>query len=139
MKEEVAYIGNAAKIKTTWVEKSIYILTEPDGETVRYVGQSKNVYQRFVGHYASGRSEGGCWEFERKAVWIRSLRLRGEMPRMFVIDIVSPEQADTIEKKWIRHYNSDGRSTLNGQVSRAESQRYLEESGVLLYINLDPL
>ena len=107
MKEEIFLPKNEPKETV-----SIYILTEPDGETVRYVGQAVEPPRRFFRHWASGGER--LWHgLAPREKWIRRLRRRELIPRMFVIEIVPIAEGAAAEKKWILYYNSEGRQTLN--------------------------
>lgn len=91
----------------------IYILTEPNGKTVRYVGQTIDPQRRLRSHLFPGAS-GRFGVGPQKTKWILDLRKKKLMPRMFVIEVVPAGEELETEQKWIDFYNSDGRQTLNG-------------------------
>ena len=91
---------------------TIYVLTEPDGETVRYVGQSEDPEARLRSHITVARCP-VYWN-GAKNLWIARLQELNQIPRMFELEVVKKPDADQAEKKWIRHYNINGRRTFNG-------------------------
>lgn len=86
----------------------IYVLCEPDGTTVRYVGKTTNPRKRYSQHVYST-------EKTHRACWIRSLRKRGERPVMRVIETVPDDVSwQEREKYWIAHYREIGANLTNG-------------------------
>lgn len=90
-------------------KQGIYTLSDPRDGTVRYVGRTTNIYQRFYGHYS--KSGGGTL---RKQKWIIELRRLGLSPIMEIIEEVNwPNNLKEREKYWIRTYLEQGAPLLN--------------------------
>lgn len=90
----------------------IYVLTEPDGETVRYVGKS-NEYR------LKGRLKEHCRPSMRKFhthknMWIRSLLAKGQRPILKVIEECTEETYRDREHYWVDHYKNLGVDLTNG-------------------------
>lgn len=92
------------------METYIYVLCEPDGETVRYVGKTIDVQQRFSDHTKPMRKK----RRTHKENWIASLQAQGLTPIMRVIEVV-PADGDwtAAEAKWIEYYRSVGANLTN--------------------------
>lgn len=88
----------------------IYALTEPDGVTVRYVGQTVNLVERYKKHL---RVNSGQQNIHR-VNWIRSVLNRGEKPLMIELEAVPPCGAwEEREKYWIAYYRELGFDLTN--------------------------
>lgn len=100
------------EMKSASVESYIYVLCEPDGETIRYVGWTMNLKRRFRSHiYEAKRRR----YITHKNNWIFSLLQRGEQPVMKQIDAIPPYgDRSTAEQKWIAHFRSLGCELTNG-------------------------
>ena len=96
-------------------EVSIYVLTEPDGITVRYVGKAQVPQSRYLSHIAETKAE---WASGKRMRWFAALLAQGKRPRMFVIEVTTKAGAAAAEGRWIYHYNTEGRKTLNSSCSR---------------------
>lgn len=82
----------------------VYALFDPETDDVRYVGQSVDPVQRYVGH---------CLEDPTpKGQWVASLRTRGLLPTMRVLRCVPREHIDDREREAIAEFSS-GHDLLN--------------------------
>ncbi len=79
----------------------IYALIDPRTEKVRYVGQSREVFERLKQHL---RRE--AWAPVYKSEWLRELREAGFMPTLRLLEEVSEEDADAAERRQIAFYAS---------------------------------
>lgn len=84
----------------------IYVLCEPDGETVRYVGKSVNPEYRYRQHVSRHELKRvPCY----KSNWVLSLLNRGLKPVMHIIEEVAPgDDWPARERYWIEHYQAEG-------------------------------
>lgn len=81
---------------------SIYGLEDPRTSIIRYVGQSDDVYRRFIEHMTSNNPENpkDCWiQYE-----LRPLNLMVVMRNFEVIDF-DQKLANEREAYWIHHYS----------------------------------
>lgn len=87
---------------------SIYGLIDPRDYTTRYVGISRNVYQRLITHI-------NCTEDnEQKNAWIGELKQLNLMVIMQTLGTAETyEEAMRIEGQWIRDYHSTGMQLFN--------------------------
>ena len=85
----------------------IYALTEPDGETIRYIGCSKHPQKRLREHINQYNDNG------RKTRWIRSLLENGKRPCLLIIDSCRSEIARDMEWKYYGYYKAIGCDLLN--------------------------
>jgi hypothetical protein len=88
---------------------SIYILTDPRDNSVRYVGQSADPASRLLGHI----SDNHMITKSRKHSWVLNLRAIGMTPRMFVVDNVETAESNAAERRWIEHFRAKGADLLN--------------------------
>lgn len=86
----------------------IYGLVDPRSGCLRYVGQTKNLKERFWGHTGMASVSR-----HRCAAWIRGLRKLGLKPVLEVLEEVSTEQANDAERFWIASLRAAGASLLN--------------------------
>jgi hypothetical protein len=86
----------------------IYVLKDPENGLVRYVGKSVNPESRFKnGHLHSGSRK------TKTACWIKSLKSRGLVPVMEVIDTACDFTWSDTEKFWIKTFTSLGFNLTN--------------------------
>lgn len=89
----------------------IYSLSDPSG-VVRYVGQSKNPYTRYMWHVqAARRGHRG-----RVYNWIRSLLAVSQEPSWSLLQDttgLSEEEVDLAEVQWITHFHLQGVDLTN--------------------------
>jgi predicted GIY-YIG superfamily endonuclease len=87
---------------------TIYALVDPRDYATRYIGMSRNVYQRFIQHI-SCRGESAA-----KDAWIRELKLVNLMVIMQMLGTAETyEQAKYLEAQWIRLYHERGAALFN--------------------------
>lgn len=87
----------------------IYCLCEPDGKTVRYVGQSKCPQSRYKYHLIDDSKT-------HKVHWIQALLREGKSPKLKILEIIlkcSEAQWKIAERKWIRKFSEDGNRLTN--------------------------
>jgi hypothetical protein len=87
----------------------VYALTEPDGQTVRYIGQTAApLHQQLHDHLqVRGHSD--------RATWIRTVLDRGELPHILLIEQVDGTKRDARRRAdhWIRKLRAEGHSLVN--------------------------
>ena len=102
----------------------IYTLSEPNSDCVRYVGKTVDMNSRFAGHLCEKTKT-------KKNNWIRSLKLRGALPRMELLEIVDSEN-DTdwqdAERYWIESFRNFGFRMLNLDSGGRGAKRVSEET-----------
>lgn len=89
----------------------IYSLSDPSG-LVRYVGQSKDPYTRFMWHVQAARRgyKGRVYN------WIRSLLAVGQEPSWSILQDtkgLSEDEIDLAEVQWITHFHLQGVDLTN--------------------------
>lgn len=77
----------------------IYGLFDPDSGKLRYIGKANNAAQRLKTHLWDSR-------IAKRPVcnWIKSLVAEGKTPRMQVLETVSKEEWEQVERRLIEHY-----------------------------------
>ena len=101
----------------------VYALSEPaeqiKWEDVRYIGISKNVYQRF-GEHLSCREDAN----PAKNAWVKSLLGQGQMPLLCKIEEVeTTNEALTREHYWIRFAMTQGAKLFNLSITPTDEER----------------
>jgi transcriptional regulator with XRE-family HTH domain len=88
---------------------TIYALTDPLSEQIRYVGQTTgNVWQRYAQHIALLQGQSA------KTAWIRRLIQQGQVPGLKILEEhVSLEDAYSRERHWLTSYLEAGYGILN--------------------------
>jgi hypothetical protein len=92
----------------------IYVLTEPDGHTVRYVGKSNEfrIKKRLIEHCRLSQLK----KNSHKNNWIRSLLNQNERPVFKIIEECSEFDFQEREKYWVKYYKDKGCDLTNGTV-----------------------
>lgn len=91
----------------------IYALCEPETLSVRYIGQTSNLYSRIQRHKVQ------CGENQRKEAWIKAIYDDGKRPTVVVLDmLIDPRAAADAEIKWIEHYRQQGADLFNTKQNR---------------------
>lgn len=86
---------------------SVYTLSDPRTDQVRYVGISNDVERRYVQHINENINAS-------KRDWIQELKSNQLMPSLTVIETeLTLEEAKEHERGWIRHYLEHGSSLVN--------------------------
>lgn len=90
---------------------SIYVLTDPRTDAVRYVGVSCNPHGRFLKHMKEARHGVKT----HKCDWIRELLALNLKPSQVIIeeDLETYELAYTREQHWFDHYIAEGADLTN--------------------------
>lgn len=97
-------------MKGTCLMYSVYTLSDPRTNEVRYVGCTLDVKRRFNDHMRN--QEGNS----RKRAWIDELKAQGLQPVLFVLeDELKEAEAFNHEAYWIVQYRDHGASLLNYQ------------------------
>jgi hypothetical protein len=95
---------------------SIYALTDPRDNQVRYIGMSINPEQRYKEHLSLNEYT------PAKEDWLIDLLSLGMKPIMTIIDHAdSKPDALVLEAYWMLHYHLAGSSLLNGEIVHATS------------------
>lgn len=81
---------------------TVYGLTDPNTNTVRYIGITIDLKRRYRRHLADGGDS-------HRVRWIKKLLALGLKPGLEILEIVADELAQKAERKWIKHY---GRKNL---------------------------
>jgi predicted GIY-YIG superfamily endonuclease len=102
----------ASPAKAYW----IYALADPTTQTVRYIGQTKALRQRYSCHACGSDSN------DRVRKWILTLRAQGLRPLFLVLELTNKEDAIFREYVWIRRYRSSG-NLLNAMMMRKAKGR----------------
>jgi hypothetical protein len=88
----------------------IYALCESDGETVRYVGKTVDLYKRYNQHMRSAKSA----KRTRKSNWIKHVLGEGAQPIMRELECVPPSgDWEARERYWIAYYRELGFDLTN--------------------------
>jgi hypothetical protein len=86
----------------------IYTLTDPFTNLIRYVGKTKNFDQRRKNHLNRFRDTN-----THKRNWIASVKRKGKMPIMEIVDEVPESTWHFWEKYWISQFKSWGFDLVN--------------------------
>jgi hypothetical protein len=97
----------------------IYVLVDPQDSTVRYVGSTHNVLNRFGQHITLQSLSN-----EAIAEWKLGLRRVGLRPLMAVVDSAAPEHRHVAEMEWIHYYLRRGRLTNAAIMRKVTFERY---------------
>ena len=76
----------------------IYALTDPRTGQVRYVGKTRNLAKRLLGHMDEALRDD-----THKARWIRALKRLGLKPGHLILEVVNGD-ADEAERAWIKKF-----------------------------------
>lgn len=87
----------------------IYALTDPITSAIRYIGKSNNPVQRLREHISSCVKEKN-----HRACWIRSLKSKGLIPVINIIDEVSVAEWPSWEVAYIEFFREQGCDLVNG-------------------------
>lgn len=87
---------------------NIYILIDPETNTVRYVGKANNIKQRYKAHLNKARKH----QIHKKN-WIESLKKKGLKPIVDIIDIVPIHEWIFWETYWISQFKAWGFNLIN--------------------------
>jgi hypothetical protein len=74
----------------------IYALTDPDTGGVRYIGQTKNLWRRYVLHLT--RLEGTS----AKVAWLKDMEAKDQIPGLRVLGTVAADEAAIRERHFLR-------------------------------------
>lgn len=85
----------------------IYALVDPETKQIRYIGKSNNPTVRLYRHLKEK-------QHTYKNMWIKSLRDRGFVPEVQIIEEVSIERWQERERYWIAFYRAQGLDLANG-------------------------
>jgi hypothetical protein len=87
----------------------IYALTEPDGQTVRYIGHTDQQLPDQLHHHLQVRGH------SNRANWIRTILDRGELPRILLLEQVDGTNREGRRRQahWIRKLRADGHNLVN--------------------------
>ena len=87
----------------------IYVLIDPFSDEICYVGASQNARRRFTKHLNEAYRDG----ISRKCGWIRSVLIRGQKPKMVIVDRCPEAERDKREKEWIERCRSASMELTN--------------------------
>jgi hypothetical protein len=85
----------------------IYALTDPDTGEVRYIGQTRKLWQRYAQHLLVPRGTSA------KLAWLKDLESKRKLPGLRILESVPEDEGSSAERRWIRHWRSQGTSLLN--------------------------
>lgn len=89
---------------------SVYLLVDPsDMLHVRYVGIADNPHRRFNCHAAASRVAKKSYLRH----WVDSLKARGELPTMIIVDRAERDAACRLEQEYIAAFRSGGHKLTN--------------------------
>lgn len=88
----------------------IYALCEPDTYTIRYVGKSDNVKQRYSSHIHRTEKPKS-----HKEKWINKLLRQNLLPRMIILEEVNRENWADAERWWINYLRENGCNLTNSR------------------------
>lgn len=86
---------------------TVYFLIDPRDGEIHYVGCSKHLHIRFLGHVSNARC--ACGQLSRKQLWIRELLNLGMKPLM--VPLVKAKRSGvhwSLEEAWIRRMGLAG-------------------------------
>lgn len=84
----------------------IYILVDPNTLRPRYVGRSVNPIERYRSHLTMRGPSA-------KRDWLKALLAQGQYPILHVVDIVTGDEAVSVEHSLIRRLLKEGEPLLN--------------------------
>lgn len=87
----------------------IYGLIDPRDNKMRYVGKSKDPYQRYKAHLAR-------IETSHKGRWISLLKRNGLKPHLIILDIVDESCWQEYEKTWVSEFRKSLTNSVDGGV-----------------------
>lgn len=87
------------------IEVSIYTLSDPRSNEIRYVGLTRNVAKR-LGRYVRPHTK-------HLNNWFESVKASGDFPALTVIEVVPEPESGECERKWIKHFRELGCNLLN--------------------------
>ena len=92
----------------------IYILTEPDGITIRYVGESNEfrIKKRLSEHCRISQLKRNT----HKNNWVKSLLTKNQKPVIKIIEECNEFSFREREKHWVKHYKNVGYNLTNSTV-----------------------
>lgn len=100
----------------------IYKLVDPIDESIRYVGLTINSLKQRLKSHRNEKSK------SHKSSWIKSLKIKGETPRIELIDIANDyEQACQKEIFWIDKLKQDGHKLTNHASGGNKNKRMSDE------------
>jgi hypothetical protein len=90
----------------------IYVLTEPDHQTIRYVGKSNEyrIDRRLIEHCRPSSLK----SHTHKNCWIKSLLKKNQSPILKIIETCDETTFRIREKYWVSQYKQQGYSLTNG-------------------------
>jgi predicted GIY-YIG superfamily endonuclease len=105
----------------------VYVLRDPRGAAVRYVGITNDPLRRFERHLIVRATDGRTW----RGRWVNALLRRGVVPRMEILcSFEDPARAQLMEMRLISELREAGFSLTNGtaggelgQMSRVRNRR----------------
>lgn len=97
----------------------IYLLCDPFSGTPLYVGQTIKPITRLVQH---------CCRYAECGAWARELKEAGLSPRLDVVAIVDPDEADAAEQFWIDRLIADGYALVNPNIRRNQERKLQREA-----------
>jgi len=86
----------------------IYGLTDPRSTCVRYIGQTRDPFERYAGHCRHQP-----YSRDPRVRWIRELRQNGLKPGLIELEVVPESDAAAVEHFWISSLRSAGASLFN--------------------------
>lgn len=95
----------------------VYALQDPRNNEVFYVGETHNLYTRFVEHIRCRDNN------TRKNERISELKAVGLLPIPLTLEVVRDDQGLETEKYWIAHYHHLGMPLCNSQHETKVSER----------------
>jgi hypothetical protein len=101
----------------------IYALCDPEFGEFMYVGQSINPEARYRSHItrALRNTNVGYIDESKRAIWIRQLINKGQMPELFILETVSKYKASLLELSWITKLTECGYNLTNGLIAIIKS------------------
>lgn len=84
----------------------IYGLCEPETGYLRYIGVAENPRKRFRNHMQDKSNS-------HKVNWIKSLKDRGLLPELFIVEEISEVNWQREERFWISYFRSIGCNLVN--------------------------
>jgi hypothetical protein len=87
----------------------IYALTEPNGQTIRYIGHTTAQLPDQLHDHLQARGHSS------RANWIRTILDRGELPRILLLEQTTgtKREANRRTTHWIRKLRADGHNLVN--------------------------
>jgi predicted GIY-YIG superfamily endonuclease len=98
----------------------IYVLTDPDTQKIRYVGQTNNLQKRLTQHYTPSEFKNNT----HKVNWLKSLVKFGKKADYHIVESnISNSEIDAAEIFWIAYFKSIGADLVNGSDGGEGSMR----------------